>query len=117
MYGTRPRSRKRDCERTTAIRNPISAPRRKPASASLPVNHVASSLVEVGHRHIVDRERPLPARGLPQPLVALPKADQRGEDEDAGREPPSHSSIRGDGSGRGRDVVHALVITTAGRSL
>jgi len=43
MYGMIPRSRKRDCDSTTARRKPIVPPSRKPARASLPVNQAAFS--------------------------------------------------------------------------
>ena len=59
MYGRMPRSSRRDCESTTASAKPIAAPSRKPASASLPVNHAACE-------QRVDQRRAAGGRRLPE---------------------------------------------------
>ena len=44
-------------------------------------------VVDVRHRRVVHQERPRPARRLPQPLVALPGAPERRDDEHVRRQP------------------------------
>ena len=93
MYGRIPRSSSRDCERATASPKPTTPPRRKPASASLPVNHAALSsdaderraargrrlperrddVVQVRHRRVVDDERPRPAASSPRATCSPPE--------------------------------------------
>ena len=102
MYGSTPRSSRRDCESATASAKPIAAPSTKPTIASFVVNQRRvpeewishgpltcvgceerrDDVVQVRHRRVVDGERPRPVGSAADPLVALPDAPERAEHDD-----------------------------------